>query len=332
MSLPETYKAVSATENGEAIILEVPLKKPTTDQVLVKVEYAPINPTDLAKIQGFFGKNNDYTKSFNGAEGSEGSGIVVAVGENLKNPFKVGDRVHVNRGSWGQYLLANSQDISHILQEDLSLENAASHWINPATVYHMGCVAEKGGHKAAIHTAGSSALGRMLIRYFKHKGIKLINVVRREEYIEELKKEGADYVLNSQAADFEEKLKEIAEKENATIAFDAIGGDFLNKVLKAQPAGSLCLSYGALSGEDVKNVSIMELFKGKTVGGLAMWDLVAEFTKKGEFQKLTDEVHSLLPNVFSSHVQRVFKLDDLKEAIEFYQANSSKGKILLKFH
>jgi len=102
----------------------------------------------------------------------------------------------------------------------------------------MGVLADRGGHKAAIHTAGSSALGRMLIRYFKAKNITLINIVRKQEFVEELEKEGADYVLNSQAADFEERSKEIVQKENATLALDAIGGDFTNNILKAQPAGS----------------------------------------------------------------------------------------------
>jgi len=89
-----------------------------------------MNPNETLKIQGYFDKPADYITSFNG---SEGSSIVVANGENLKRPFKVGDRVHVNRGSWSQYLLASSQGLSHVLQDDLPLENAVSHWINPAT-------------------------------------------------------------------------------------------------------------------------------------------------------------------------------------------------------
>jgi len=329
MSLPATYKAVFATQDGKPIIKEVPLQQPSTNQVLLKVEFAPINPTDLLKIEGFFGKGPDYTTCF---QGSEGSGIVVAVGNDLKKPFNIGDRVHINRGSWGQYLIADSDDVSKILQNDLSLENAASHWINPATVYYMGLEAERGGHKAVIHTAGSSALARMMIRLFKHKGIKTINVVRRDEYIEELKKEGADYVLNSQAPDFEEKLKEIAEKENATLAFEAIGGEFTNKIIKAQPAGSSCLMYGTLSSYYLKEISIMELFKGKTLGSRTLWGYHHELASKGEMDKGRDLVHSLLPTLLSTKVQKVFKIDDLQEALAYYQEKSSKGKILLKFH
>ncbi len=327
MSLPQTYKAIIGNEKGEVIVKEFPLPKPSANQVLVKVEFTPINPTDLNKVRGYYGKPADYSTSLTG---SEGSGVVVAVGNDLKYPFKIGDRVHIWGAGWGQYVLLESDRVSHILQNDLSFEDAASHWINPATVYYMGAVAERGNHKAAIHTAGSSALGRMLIRYFKEKGIKLINVVRRDEYIEELKKEGADYVLNSQAPDFEERLKEIAEKEHATLAFEAIGGEWTNKILKSQPAGSELLLYGLLDGPEIKNISIMELFKGKKIGSLFMPNYAEEFNQKGELNKFYDEVHHLLPTVLRSHVQKTFKIDDIKEAIEYYNQHSSKGKVLIK--
>jgi len=327
MSLPETYKAIIGNEKGEISVKGFPLPQPSKNQVLVKVEFAPLNPTDFMKINGFYGKPADYGTALHG---SEGSGVVVAVGNSLKYPFQVGDRVHIWAESWGQYVLTESDNLSHILQRDLSFEDAASHWINPATVYYMGVLADRGGHKAAIHTAGSSALGRMLIKYFKSKDIKLINIVRKEEFVEELEREGADYVLNSQAPDFEERLKEIVEKENATLAFDAIGGDFTNKILKAQPAESEALVYGTLAGFQVKNVDIQELFKGKRVGSLFMPTYAEQLKKKGEFEKFRDDVHNLLPTLLGSSVQKVFKIDDIKEAAAYWKENSSKGKILIK--
>lgn len=329
MSIPETYKAIIAGENNEPIIREFPVPKPSTNQVLIKVEFAPINPTDLLKLKGFYGKPTNHASSLSG---SEGSGVVVAVGDNLAVPHKVDDRVHIRAGSWGQYLLASSEDVSPILQNDLPLEEAASHWVNPATVYYMGVVAERGGHKAAIHTAGSSALGKMLIRYFKHKGIKLINIVRKDEYIEELKAEGADYVLNSQAPDFETQLKEISERENATLSFDAIAGDFPNLLIRAQPPESFCYVYGALSGSGITKLNRVELMKGKVVTALFLPNYVAELREKNEVAKFTEEVHKLLPNLLRTNFHKVFSFEDITEAVAYYEKNSSKGKILLKFH
>ena len=328
-TLPETFKAFLSQGLGNPPQIEsLPLPKPGQNQVIVKIEYAPLNPSDIAAMHGIH-KGGKVDAKF--PIGNEGCGTVVAIGENLLVQHKVGDRVHViGPGTYAQYLVATSQNCFPI-QGDLSFEQAASHLVNPGTAYYMAKLCEKGGHKAAIHTAGSSALGRMLIRYFKQKGIKLINIVRRYDYNEELKKEGADYILNSQDPDFDAKLKEIAVKENATISFDAISGDFPSRLITAQPPGSICYVYGALSGQrEVKSLSILELFQGKTVSGLYLTNYIDELTKSGEIVKFFQEIHSLLGTTFRSEVHKVFALDDIKDALAYYKDNSSKGKILLK--
>ena len=329
MSLPETYKALySAPKKGEKpTIREVPLPKPGKDQVLVKIEFTPVNPTDIITMHSQLSPGPQEPKLV----GSEGSGTIVALGEDLKTPFKVGDRVHVlGPGNMAQYLVANTDNIFPI-QDNLSFEEAASHIINPGTVYYMAVLAERGNHKAVIHTAGSSALGRMLIRLLKQKGIKSINIVRRDDYTEELKKEGADYVLNSTAPDFEAKLKEIATKEQATMTVDAIGGDFSSKVLSAQPPNSILYVYGLLSGQGgINNISIGDLFQGKSITGLILTTYFNETAAKGERRKYFEEVHSLLPTVFKSSIQKIFKLEELEDSLAYYNENSSKGKILLR--
>ncbi len=196
-SLPETYKALIVAKPGEQPRVESrPLPKPGNNQILVKIAYAALNPSDIMMM------HSSSLSSKSDLVGIEGSGTVVALGENLKIPFTIGQKVHVGGpGTMGQYLLVDCFGAWPI-QGDLPLENAAAH-INPGTVLYMGNLAAEGGHKAAIHTAGSSALGRMFIRFCKEKGIKTINIVRRDDYIQELKDEGADYVLNSTAPDFE---------------------------------------------------------------------------------------------------------------------------------
>lgn len=327
-ALPETYKILygSSASGGQPRIEEVPLSKPGNNKVLVKMEFAPINPSDIGVMQG----NRKYANLTPHPVGLEGSGIVVATGDNLKVSHQVGDRVHVaGYGTMGQYLLTEAEDCSPI-HDNLSFEEAASHVVNPGTVYYMGLKVQQGGHKAAIHTVGASALGKMLIRYFKHKGIKLINIVRKDEQIEELKKEGADYVLNSQGPDFEAQLKEIAEKEKATIAFDAISGGFTAKILKNQPRNSITYVYGGLEGSDIIGLDLKDLVEGKSVSVLLLFDLTNKLRAKGELTNFYEEVHALLPTIFRTEIQRVFKLEEINEAVSYYQANSSKGKVLIK--
>ncbi len=330
MSLPQTFRILypATIPGGKPRFEQIPFPTPGDNEVVVKIEYAPLNPSDIGVMRGY----SKYSNKDPYPVGQEGSGTVVSVGTNLKVSHKVGDRVHVaDAGTYGQFIISNSEYVSPILG-DLSFEEAASHCVNPATVYLMGLKAEEGGHKAAIHTAGSSALGRMLIRYFKHKGIKLINIVRNDSYIEELKAEGADYVLNSQAPGFEAKLKELAEKENATIAFDAISGSFTAKVVAAQPKDSVCYLYGALEGPELKGFTFLKLLKKKSLATLLMAEYLEEFREKGELAKFFDEVHALLPTLFASKIQKVYKMEDLDEALAFSEKNSSKGKILFKLH
>jgi NADPH2:quinone reductase len=331
-SLPQTYRALISKDDKQPHLEDIPLSKPGKNQVLVKMAFAPLNQTDLINIAGGYRitTNPPYPV------GWEGSGTVAAIGEDLKVGFQVGDRVHVHSGgSLAQYCLSSSEDCAPI-KGDLSFEEAASHCVNPSTVAYMGALVERGGHKAAVSTAASSALGKMLIRLLKQKGIKSINIVRQDKYFDELKKEGADYVLNSEASDFEEKLKEITAKEEATIAFDAINGDFTaNKLLKNMPAGSICYVYGLLS-EDHKwkvwDKNKHELEDGKAVTGLIISTYIEEFKDKGQLDKLWEEIHTPLKTIFKTETHKVYPLEEICEAVEYYKANASKGKILIKLN
>jgi NADPH:quinone reductase-like Zn-dependent oxidoreductase len=90
-------------------------------------------------------------------------------------------------------------------------------------------------------------IGRMLVRYFKANGVHVINVVRRQEQVDILKNEGAEYVLNSSDPEFTKNLEALSAELKATIAFDAIGGEQTATILSALPNGSKVLIYGALS-------------------------------------------------------------------------------------
>lgn len=332
MSLPENYTALLVYgKKKDYTIQQVPLQKPSKNQILIKMGFAPLNPTEILAINGEYPLP---TSSIPHRIGFEGSGTVVAVGEDLQRPFQVGDQVHVlvmELGTLGQYVLANS-DKCRKVEHGLSLEEAASHFTNPATVGAMAHYTIKSGHKAVINTAGSSPLGRMLASLFKYKGIKVISVVRKDDFIEELKKDGTDYVLNSQSPDFEEQLKEIAHRENATLALDAVAGDLSAKVLRSQPEGSVIAIYGLLGGADLSSLNVKEfIFDGKTLTGFHVAKYLAKLQPE-EAAKVLDEVYELLPTVLKTTVQKVFELHEVGEALEFIEGNSSRGKTIVRLN
>jgi len=325
--IPKTQKSAWVTSRKQVgKVTEVPLAQPKKNQVLVKIAYAPVNPSDVGTLENWYPVQAKPPHSV----GFEGSGIIVAVGENLKVPHKVGDRVHViGLGTWSEYIVVPSELCSKI-REGISLEQAACHYVNPGTVIYMAKLVERGGHKCAIHTAGASSLGKMMIKYFKEKGIKLISIVRREEYVQELLKEGADFVLNSEAPDFVSQFRTLAAKEKATICFEAIAGDFTGKILRVMPSSSIIYVYGALSGKNVGNITVNDLaFMDKKVSGLWLQTYFKEVVTQGKTSEFFNEIHSRLNTVFKSSIQKVYTLEDLEAAIAYYKENSSKGKILI---
>ena len=326
-SLPQTYKALAAQEDSTPRrLVELPLPKPGQNQILIKMAFIPINQSDLLCSKGFY-RLSQTSPYF---VGLEGSGVIAELGEDVKTSFQVGDKVHVHsKGTHAQFLLANPEEISPV-SSDLSLDEAASHIINPGTVSYMVSLAVKYNHKAVVSTAASSALGKMLIRALKAKGIKSINTVRNDNYIEELKKEGADYVLNSESPDFEAQLKELAEKENATIAFDAINGDFPDKLIHNLPPHSIVHVYGALGGAKYDLNGIKHLENHKTIRGLIYTDYLEEFKQKDELDKYYEEIHAPLKTIYKSEVQKIYPFEEILEAFEYYEQNSSKGKVLIK--
>ena len=328
---PQTYKALVASEqnNQPPTVQDLPIPTPGRNQVLVKMAYCPLNPSDLLSLDGFY-RIQAQPPYF---VGLEGSGTVAAIGQDLNVSHKVGDRVHVHQaGGLREYVLVDSEQLTPVA-EDLSLKEAACHIVNPATVAYMVSLAVRGGHKAAISTAASSVLGRMFIRYCKEKGVKTINTVRQDKYIEELKKEGADYVLNSEAPDFEAKLKELAEKEGATISFDAINGDFPEKLIRNQPANSTCYVYGFLNGGSLADLAnARERGDGKTIRGLGYTTYIEEFKQRGELDKFYQEIHPRLKTIFKTEFEKEYSFDNILEALKDYKENGSRGKIMLKMN
>jgi len=327
MQTTSTYKALQVTKFDQLVELkQLDIPKPAKNQVLVKIEYASLNPVDIKFMKGLLkSKEPPFTV------GNEGSGVVVEVGPELEISHKVGDRVVVvTTGTYAEYVLAQSGDVFPILAEN-SFEESASTWTNPMTVMVMTeNEVLKGGHKAVIHSAGASALGKMLIRHMKEIGVKTINLVRKEDYIKELKELGADYVLNMNDPKFEEDLAKIAKEIEATLCFECVGGELSGKILNAMPIGGQLVMYGTLSSPVITSLPIAAFQAGKkSIRGFVMpqtwfgWNVQQRQEAMGKCQ-------SKLKTSLKTDVAKVFKLEEFKDALEFYGANASQGKVLLR--
>lgn len=224
-------------------IEDVTFDDPTGNQVLVKMEAAPINPSDLAILVGgadienaefsrgkFVAKLPDAANAASKARhgmklpaGNEGAGTVVAAGDSDAAQALVGQRVSCVPGNaYSQYCLADAGMCLPL--GDHSAEEGASAFVNPMTALGFVENAKADGQDAIVHTVGASNLGQMLTRICQEDGIGLVNIVRKKEQVELLKGIGATHVVNSSDDDFMTQLSGAIKDTGAFYGFDPIGG------------------------------------------------------------------------------------------------------------
>ncbi|QCF25360.1 zinc-binding dehydrogenase [Hydrocarboniclastica marina] len=238
------------TENNklELALREIEIPQPGEHEVVIRIEAAPINPSDLgvmfsaadmttARQAGSADRpviSADVPAKFMGAVkkrvgkavpvGNEGAGTVVAAGSSAAAQSLMGKTVAViGGGSYRKYLCANVQSCLELEPGTTAVEGASS-FVNPLTALAMVETMRAEGHKAIVHAAAASNLGQMLNRICIADGIDLVNIVRRPEQEALLRDMGAKYVVNSSSDSFMADLTQALIDTGATIAFDPIGG------------------------------------------------------------------------------------------------------------
>ena len=265
MSLPKTYLQMLSTLTPEGTLqmqlADTPMPTPGPDDVLVRVEAAPINPSDQGVMFGW-SSMDQATTTGSGAEialqapvaaqgmrmmkarvgqdltlGNEGSGTVVAAGENAQ--ALMGKRVGVmGGGMYAQYKLVKAM-MCLPLGPDHSAKDGAACFVNPLTALSMVETMRLEGHSALVHTAAASNLGQMLNRICQADGVQLVNIVRSAAQEQLLRDMGATHVVDSTKDSFMTDLTNAVHETGATLAFDATGGGRLaSDILTAMEAAA----------------------------------------------------------------------------------------------
>jgi NADPH2:quinone reductase len=251
--LPATMRQVQSlvTETGEVrvAVVEVPVPEPGPEEVLVRVEASPINPSDLGLLlagadpASMTSSGTSDEPAVTGSvpagamallaarvgrsmpAGNEGSGVVVATGSSAQAEALLG-RTVAALGGGGMYAEYRSVPLAQclLLPDGTPPADGASCFVNPLTALGMIETMRLEGHTALAHTAAASNLGQMLVRICEADGIELVNVVRKPEQEDLLRSIGATHVCNSAADTFTDDLVAALTATGATIAFDAVGG------------------------------------------------------------------------------------------------------------
>ncbi|MGE3690045.1 MAG: NADH oxidase [Novosphingobium sp.] len=250
---------------------EAPLASPGECEVLIRLEAAPINPSDIKHMfcmlppaalavegEGFAARARGRLEPQALAQhagrigvalpcGNEGAGLVVAAGADPAAQALIGRRVAVSPGGmFADYRIAPARDCI-VLREHLAAPHGAAAWVNPLTALAMIETMRREGHQALLLTAAASSLGRMLNRLCRAEDIALVNVVRAPRQADLLRREGATQVCDTSQPDFDQQLQQAIADTGATLAFDATGGGVLaGRILRAMDR-ALSQSAGAYS-------------------------------------------------------------------------------------
>jgi NADPH2:quinone reductase len=331
---------VKAGGELELSLARVPIPQPAEDEVLVRVEASPINPSDLglllgpadlstAEVRGV-GDDTVVTARIPAQlmramaprvdqslpVGNEGAGVVVEAGASPQAQALMGKLVAgVSGAMYAQYRAMKAADVL-VLPPGATAADGASCFVNPLTALGMVETMRLEGHTALVHTAAASNLGQMLNRICLKDGVELVNIVRSPEQAKLMRDAGAKHVCDSSAPGFIEDLIAAFTATGATIAFDAIGGGRLaSQILTAMEAAAVRKAGGAFNRYGSATYKQVYIYGGLDTGptelmrafgmtwGLGGWLLTPFLVKIGQAgaAKLRQRVADELKTTFASH-------------------------------
>lgn len=313
-------------------VVELPVPDPSPGEVRVRMLASPINPSDLMFIEGKYGQR----PALPATPGFEGVGVVESSGRGLLGRWLTGRRVAVlNRsgGNWAEQVVLPAKQVIP-LTGDLSLEQAATFFVNPTTAVAMTeRILRLQRGEWLLQSAAASSLGRMIVRLGRQNGFRTMNVVRRATHVDELKALGADeVVIFDEASDSTERLVAHVRQQTGGVrcAIDPVGGRTGAALAECLTQGGRLLVYGSLSEQPIPVHPRTLITLRISVEGfwLGPWMLNLSLPAK---LKLIRRVSRLIKQgVLTTHVGDWFPLSEIRTAITTATEPGRTGKVLLR--
>lgn len=310
-------------------IQDLPLPEPGPGQVRVRMTASPINPSDLLVVRGQYGQ----LPVLPATPGFEGVGVVEAAGRGLLGRFRLGKRVAVLQGgggTWQERVIVPAKQVFPI-PPAIPDDQAASFFVNPASALVMTqFLLQVPAGAWLLQTAAGSALGQMILRLGKISGFRTINVVRRREQAEELRRLGGDAVICTAEESLEERVKTITRGAGVPFALDAVGGATGSAAVRALAPGGRLLVYGTLSGEALALNSRDLMTGNRRIEGFWLSHWIRR-QRPLTMLRLFRQIRRLMAaGVFSTRVAASFPLAEIQTAVRRADAPGRDGKILLR--
>jgi trans-2-enoyl-CoA reductase len=308
-------------------IKTLPRPLPAPDEVVVEIRAAPINPADLNVIEGKY----PVRAPLPATPGFEGSGYVAEIGSSV-NGIEVGTLVILphEAGTWREAIALKPEKLVAV-PEGIDPVQAAMLKINPITAWRMlhDFVPLKRSDWL-IQNAANSAAGRAVIQMAHELGYRTVNVVRREELVEELRAEGGDVVVVD-GENLREEVKQATAGAPIRLALNAVGGENALRVANTLAPGATVVTYGAMSLQPLRIPNGLLIFKNLHFCGFWVnkwYDRATAEERAETFQPIFDMARR---GLLQTKVEKSYSLGEAKAALEHAAQSRRSGKIIFEF-
>ncbi len=314
-------------------VCEVDEPTPKEGEVLVRMQASPINPSDLLNVRGGY----SLRPGLPATPGFEGVGIVESSGGGWRGAWLKGQRVIVlnpQTGNWAEKTVASNQFVIPVSSK-LKLEQAATFFVNPATAYLLvKQVLRIQKNQWLLQTAAASEVGKMVIRLGNYYGFQTLNVVRRHDQAEQLKKIGAKHVIvfNSQH-DHERNLiaqiRKFLGNTRLQFAIDPIGGQIVSSLMGALGEQGRLILYGSLDNAPFSFQSRELIKKGASIEGFWLAPQAEALSLPAKIRLVMKLTKLIRNGVLMTDIAARYPMEQISEAVTEAEKTGKKGKILL---
>jgi len=299
------------------------------EDVLIAMEAAPLNPSDLLLVRGLYG----LRPAFPAAVGAEGVGRVAKIGSKVDVALQ-GRRVLIlptyEQGTWADQVVVPVRNIVPMSDQADPLQLSMI-GINPATAYLLlnRYVSLMPGDWIG-QTAANAAMGQYIIALAKLAGVKTLNVVRREEAAEQVRQWGGDRII-LQGDNLHKEIEEALDGKKLSLVLDTVGGTSVGELAKSLKTGGSIVVYALLSGQFPAIAPGEFIYRGLSLHGFWLINWIRN-APRAEIQEIYQKLGDLVADgSLWAAVEQVYPLDEFKEAFKQSLKSNRSGKILFKF-
>ena len=305
--------------------VEVDLPEPQAGQALVEILASPINPSDLLTLSGVYG----VLPELPAVGGNEGVGRVKSVGPDTQG-VETGQLVllPLGAGTWASHLIARAADLVP-LPDGADPQQLAMLAINPPTAsLLLSEVVSLQAGDWVIQNAANSAVGTYLIKLAAERGIRTINVVRRQGAVESVQAAGGEVVLID-GDDLKKRVRQATDGARIKLAIDAVGGAATERLAACVADGATVVNYGVMSGEPCQVSPTHLIFRGITLTGFWLATWYGRASAEERTALYGDLTRRIARGKLKAPVAETYDVRDIKQAVAAAARGERSGKVLI---